>query len=98
LPAPNAPLLAQLICTLPNDAEYNASNHPRQQVEDHRCQSLFDRTAIRTEAARCKGVAMEMEDPRCRHLLMNWCLRHKNGRTKPAQQAGQHGENRNPMN
>jgi hypothetical protein len=41
------------------------------QAEDRQCQSLLDNATALKKSARCRGVAIAMEDPGCRNLMMN---------------------------
>ena len=42
------------------------------EIEDFRCKSLIDRVVLEVEDARCNRMAIKMEDPRCKSLLMAW--------------------------
>jgi hypothetical protein len=42
------------------------------EFEDLRCKSLIDRVVLEVEDARCHRMAIKMEDPRCKSLLMTW--------------------------
>ena len=42
------------------------------EIEDFRCKSLIDRVVLEVEDTRCNRMAIKMEDPRCKSLLMTW--------------------------
>ena len=49
------------------------------EMEDLRCEGLSNRMVLEIEDPRLGGTAIQMEDPRCNNLHLNWGLRYPIG-------------------